>query len=115
MNWQSYSYNRVGKIGPSRSAAKLRNAAEDPLGSLDDLNPTESRELRTDNCLSAFPVHGLWKLSCPCPPAFTSYFEAGRKTARNIDKLTPVGNSLIAAHPVKSAPTFSSTAPNIGN
>jgi hypothetical protein len=41
MNWQSYSYNRVGKL-PSRSAEKLRNAAEDPLGFLVDLNPTEN-------------------------------------------------------------------------
>jgi hypothetical protein len=91
-------------------------AREDPtLNFLTGRNPNENQEPGTGNCLSAFPVHGLWKLSCPRARGITSYFESSRKTARNIDKLTRAENSLLAAHSGKSAPTFSSTAPNIGN
>jgi hypothetical protein len=91
-------------------------AREDPrLGFLAGRNPTEIQQPGTHNCISAFPVHGLWKLSCPRARGIASYFESSRKTARNIDKLTRAENSLLAAHSGKSAPTFSSTAPNIGN
>jgi hypothetical protein len=110
----------VGKIrSPAVQQQKHRNyvvAREDPTpGFLAGRNPTENQEPGTGNCLSAFPVHGLWKLSCPRAPGSTSHFESSRKTAHNIDKVTRAGNSLIAAYPEKSPPTFSSTAPNIGN